>query len=108
MKLQSQTITRSLRTLVLLSVFAIATGCSTDSATKKSTAVADPVNEANHLTTAEVRKDPERIICRRHKPTGSRISEKICMTARQWQQASDDSQRVLDKAHRAPQAGVDQ
>ena len=58
------------------------------------------MNEAGYLTSAEVHEDPDRIICRRHKPTGSRISEKICMTARQWQQARDDSRRALDKAQR--------
>lgn len=106
MKLQSQTIIRSLRTLVLLSVFATASGCGTNSATKTSTAsTANATNEVTYLTPAEVRKDPDRIVCRRHKPTGSRISEKICMTARQWQQAADESQRVLDKAQRSPKTG---
>ena len=89
-----------MRTLVLLSVFAIATGCSTDSGSRKSTVAADPVNEAGYLTSAEVREDPDRIICRRHKPTGARISEKIYVTACQWQQACDDSRRALDKAQR--------
>lgn len=76
---------------------AISSGCSTDSSARKSTSVATS-NEVGHLSTADVRKDPDRIICRRHRPTGSRISEKICMTARQWQRASDDTRRTLDKA----------
>ena len=78
---------------------ALASGCSTDAGTKKASS-ADPGQETEYLSKAEVRKDPDRVICRRHKPTGSRISEKICMTARQWQQASDDTARALDKAQR--------
>ena len=94
-----QRIATSVSTLVLISVLALASGCASDSGTRKS-AAADPVHEADYLTSAETRKDPDRIICRRHKPTGSRISEKICMTARQWQQASEDSRNMLDKAQR--------
>jgi hypothetical protein len=85
--------------LIGIAAAAITAGCSTDSVSRKSTS-ALTANEEGHMTTAEVRKDPDRIICRRHKPTGSRISEKICMTARQWQQTSDDSRRTLDKAQR--------
>ena len=91
-------ITRSLVPLVLFAA-ALSAGCSTDSGTKKASA-SDPAQEAEYLSSADVRKDPDRIICRRHKPTGSRISEKICMTARQWHQASEDTARTLDRAQR--------
>ena len=90
--------TRSLVPLVLVAA-ALAAGCSTDSGTKKASS-ADPGQETEYLSAAEVRKDPDRIICRRHKPTGSRISEKICMTARQWHQASEDTARTLERAQR--------
>jgi hypothetical protein len=91
--------TRSLVPLVLVAAAALAAGCSTDSGTKKASS-ADPGQETEYLSAADVRKDPDRIICRRHKPTGSRISEKICMTARQWHQASEDTARTLDRAQR--------
>lgn len=99
MTLQYSHITRSLLPTILVAAAALATGCSTDSGSKKASS-SDPVQETEYLSAADARKDPDRIICRRHKPTGSRISEKICMTARQWQQASDDSARTLDKAQR--------
>lgn len=91
--------TRSLVPLVLVAAAALAAGCSTESGTKKASS-ADPGQETEYLSAADVRKDPDRIICRRHKPTGSRISEKICMTARQWHQASEDTARTLDRAQR--------
>lgn len=91
-------ITRSLAPLALVAV-ALSAGCSTDSGTKKASS-SDPAQETEYLSAADVRKDPDRIICRRHKPTGSRISEKICMTARQWHQASEDTARTLDRAQR--------
>lgn len=91
-------IARILAPLVLAAA-ALSAGCSTDSGGKKADS-ADPAQETEYLSAAEVRKDPDRIICRRHKPTGSRISEKICMTARQWHQASEDTARTLNKAQR--------
>ena len=91
--------TRSPLVLILVAAAALAGGCSTDSGTKKASS-SDPAQETEYLSAADARKDPDRIICRRHKPTGSRISEKICMTARQWQQASDDTARALDRAQR--------
>ena len=98
MTFENPQITRSLVTVILVAAAALA-GCSTDSGTKKASS-ADPAQETEYLSAAEVRQDPDRVICRRHKPTGSRISEKICMTARQWQQASDDTARALDRAQR--------
>lgn len=90
---------KSALSMLLIAAMLFASGCSTDSGAKKSVA-ANAAPEGEYLSAADARKDPERIVCRRHKPTGSRISEKICMTARQWQQASDDSSRMLDKAQR--------
>ena len=97
MNLQNYPITRSALSLLLVSAMLFASGCSTDSGAKKS-AAANPASEGEYLSAADARKDPDRIICRRHKPTGSRISEKICMTARQWQQMTEDTRRTLDKA----------
>jgi hypothetical protein len=91
--------TRSLLPLVLVAAAALAAGCSTDSGSKKANST-DPAQETEYLSAADVHKDPDRIICRRHKPTGSYIAEKICMTARQWQQANDDTARTLDRAQR--------
>jgi hypothetical protein len=99
MTVHNQPVTRSAFRVLLVSAIVFAVGCSTDSGAKKS-AAGSSATESEYLSAADVRKDPDRVICRRHKPTGSRISEKICMTARQWQQASDDSARVLDKAQR--------
>ena len=99
MTLQYSHITRSLLPTILVAAAALATGCSTDSGSKKASS-SDPVQEAEYLSAVDARKDPDRIICRRHKPTGSRISEKICMTARQWQQATEDTERTLDRAQR--------
>ena len=99
MNLHTQPMIRSTISLLLVLAVVFASGCSTDSGAKKS-AAADPTQDGEYLSATDARKDPNRIICRRHKPTGSRISEKICMTARQWQQMTDDTRRALDKSQR--------
>ena len=93
----------SLGILILVPLL-FAAGCSTDSGSKKASAA--PEEGAEYLSAADVRKDPDRVICKRQKPTGSRISEKVCMTARQWQAATDDSQRTLERAQRTT-GGID-
>lgn len=94
----------SLNLLGTALVLFLAVGCSTSgTGTQAAGDTADP----EYLSSADVNRDPDRVICRRQRPTGSRISEKICMTARQWYQMGQDSKEVLDRAQRAPQAGVD-
>jgi len=94
---------KATRTIAPLLILFFAIGCSTTPGSKdsKKSAQEDPTT----LTSAEVFRDPDRMICRRERPTGSRISEKICMTARQWFDMSEQSRDALDKAQRAPDAG---
>lgn len=99
MNVEKQGIIKGFRALLLVSLVAVG-GCSTDSGARDSAAGVAPEEGSEYVSSADVRKDPDRVICKRHKPTGSRISEKICMTARQWQAATDDTHRVLDKAQR--------
>ena len=99
MKNRDLVMKKSAVALLLVSAGVLAGGCATDSGSKSSSSSAS-AGETEYLSAADVRKDPDRVICRRHKPTGSRISEKICMTARQWQQQTDDTRRSLDRAQR--------
>jgi hypothetical protein len=83
---------------ILIVLFAV--GCSA-SPGKKASAASDSIEDPTALTAADVHKDPDRMICRRERPTGSRISEKVCMTARQWYKASEAARRRLDEAQRS-------
>ena len=89
-----------LSTSTTLLLLFILVGCSTTGGSKASAGKA-PAEDPGSLTSADVYKDPDRIICRRERPTGSRISEKVCMTARQWYQANEETRRALDKAQRS-------
>lgn len=91
--------TRSLLLPALVAAAVLAGGCGTDSGTKRPS-TSDPAEEAESPNAAEVRENPYSIICRRHERTESGNSEKICMTARQWQRAADDSAHSTDRAQR--------
>jgi hypothetical protein len=88
--------TTRLMPLLFVSLAALAAGCSTDSGTKKAGSIG-PTGETGYLSAADGHEDPGRIICRHYKPTGSRVTEKICMTARQWNQAGEDTAPTLDR-----------
>lgn len=89
----------------LLAAAAIAAGCST---TQGSTAGGAGTSDgANYLAKAES-NDEEKLICRRERPTGSRISERICLTAAEWKKIEQQSQEMLDRATRKAQQYGDQ
>lgn len=90
---------------ILIVLFAA--GCSAAPSKNDSTA-GDFSEDPATLTSADVKKDPDRMICRRERPTGSRISEKVCMTASQWYKTSEVARRTLDEAQRSARGPVAQ
>jgi len=97
--------TAAIRFATVLTVAAIATGCST---TPDSTSAGKGTSrEANYVAKAET-QDEETLICRREQPTGSRIAERICLTAEDWKKIEQQSQEMLDRSTRKAQQYDDQ
>ena len=92
--------TQGARIAVILTVAAIAAGCSTSAGNRAS-------DEANYMAKAETEEE-ETLICKRERPTGSRISEKICLTAEDWKKIERQSQEMLDRTTRKAQQYEDQ
>jgi hypothetical protein len=87
----------SLAIMVIAASFAA--GCSsTDTRSANSTS-----QDANYLASAEPEEQEERLICRREQPTGSRISERVCMTAEDWDKIERQSREMLDRTTRKAQ-----
>ena len=61
-----------------------------------------------HPQACERPEKEETLICRRERPTGSRISEKICLTAEDWDKIEQQSQDMLNRATRKAQQYEDQ
>ncbi len=92
--------TAAIRLAAILAVAAIAAGCTT---TPGSTSTGNEASEdANYLAKAEA-EEKEMLICRRERPTGSRISERICLTAEDWEKIEQRSQEMLDRSTRKAQ-----
>ena len=49
--------------------------------------------------------DPDEVICKRIKQTGTRFKSKVCGTRRQWEQSEDDAQRTTERMKSRPQQG---
>ena len=85
----------------ILAIAAISAGCSTTAADSR------PPDDTSYLASAE-EEDSEKLICRREQPTGSRISERVCMTAADWDKIERQSQEMLDRTTRKAQQYEDQ
>ena len=97
--------TAIIRLAVILGAAAIAAACSTTSGSAP--AGNGGSGDANYLARADT-EEKETLICRRERPTGSRISEKICLTAEDWEKIEQQSQDMLKRATRKAQQYEDQ
>ena len=56
---------------------------------------------AGYASTAQIEGDPDRMVCKRQKETGSRLSSRVCKTAREWEQERLDNQEAIRNATRS-------
>lgn len=95
--------TNGILLLGILSLGAVTAGCaSTETQGGTGSADAGDPAETNYVAKAET-EDKEQLICRREQPTGSRISERVCMTADDWEKVEQQSQEMLDRSTRKAQ-----
>ena len=50
----------------------------------------------------QIAGDPDSIICRREKETGTRMSTRVCKTAREWEQERFENQEAIRNNRRSP------
>jgi len=60
-------------------------------------------NGVGYASAAEIEADPDRMVCRREKETGSRLVSRVCKTAREWEQERVDNQDAMRNATKSPQ-----
>jgi hypothetical protein len=65
-------------------------------------ACASSPDAASEGTSAAVEGDPDRMICRREKDTGSRLSSRTCKTAREWEEERERNQEAMRNANKSP------
>ncbi|MGW8369509.1 MAG: hypothetical protein ACWGPN_12640 [Gammaproteobacteria bacterium] len=100
--------THGILLLGILSLAAVSAGCAgTGTRSGSGSAGAGDTGDANYVARAETEKSEE-LICRREQPTGSRIAERVCMTAEDWEKIAEQSQEMLDRSTRKSQQYNDQ
>ena len=63
-----------------------------------------PSAPAGYASVGQIEGDPDRMVCKREKETGSRLSKKVCMTAREWEQQRLENQEAMRNATMSPQS----
>ena len=58
----------------------------------------EPTASAGYASVEQIEGDPNRMVCRRQKETGSRLSSRVCKTAREWEQERLDNQEAIRNA----------
>lgn len=72
---------------------ALVTGCASSPA--------EPPATAGYTTMEQIEGDPDRMVCQRQKETGSRLTTRVCKTAREWEQERLDNQEAIRNATRS-------
>lgn len=49
----------------------------------------------------QIEGDPDRMVCRQQKETGSRLSSRVCKTVREWEQERIENQEAIRNATRS-------
>lgn len=60
-----------------------------------------PPATGGYASIEQIEGDPDRLVCQRQKKTGSRMTTKVCKTAREWEQERLDNQDAIRNATRS-------
>lgn len=83
-------------TLSAILSLAVATGCASGPDSMS--------DSAGYASAGQIDGDPDRMVCKRDKETGSRLSKRICKSAAEWEQERMDNQEAMRNATKSPQA----
>lgn len=72
---------------------AVAAGCASSPDASSAT--------GGYASVEQIEGDPDRMVCKRQKETGSRLSSRVCKTAGEWEQERLDNQEAIRNATRS-------
>ena len=88
---------KSISTLAALVSLVFIAGCAS--------APDDASVESGYASVGEAEDDAGRLICKREKDTGSRLSTRVCKTAGDWERERIESKDAMRNATKSPQGG---
>ena len=59
---------------------------------------------AGYATSEQIEGDPDRMVCKREKETGSRLSSRTCKTAAEWERERELNLEAMRDATKSPMA----
>lgn len=79
-------------TIAVLLCLAFVGGCAVSS---------DSSAPSGYASIEQIEGDPDRMVCKRQKETGSRLSSRVCKTAREWEEERLENQEAIRNATRS-------
>ena len=77
-------------TIAVLSITVLVTACASTPDTSAAS--------TGYASVEQLEGDPDRMVCKRQQDTGSRLSSRVCKTAREWEQERLDNQEAMRNA----------
>lgn len=86
----------------IISLLFLFSGCATMPENPSTTVEVSTATSATAGATSDVTVDghPDRMVCRSIKQTGSRMTERVCRTAAQWEITSENDRAAIEKVQR--------
>lgn len=81
-------------TIGLMLAIVVAAGCASSTDTTSA--------GAGHAAGEQIDGDPDRMVCKREKETGSRLSSRTCKTAGEWEWERQRNQEEMRNAQKSP------
>ena len=90
-------------TLLAVGVSCLAVGCASTGDTNTRPAIPDEETSIGSETTqvgAAESYDPDEVVCKRTKKTGTRFKSKVCATRREWELYEERAQDITEELQR--------
>lgn len=96
-----QTATKTTKTgLLPIAILLLSAGCASQGEPAVDTTTTMNVTESGTAEAAQEEKKSTDLICRRIKPTGSRMTERVCMRPAQWEKYSGQGRKELERVQK--------
>ena len=101
MKLMQTAVSTTKSGLLPIAILVLSAGCASQGEPAAEATTAMNVTDSGAVVeAAPEEKKSTKLICRRIKPTGSRMTERVCMRPAQWEKYSGQGRTELEKVQR--------
>jgi hypothetical protein len=82
---------------MLLLIAAMAAAVSGDAPATQTSDAQPPATQSSKASAPSAKDDPNRVVCRTQAVTGSRFTDRVCLTRQQWSDREQEAQRLMQR-----------